>query len=122
MDKLDYDWINSLGQLYAKSGSWWPVYDIEVQCGLVRIDVCGKLDILRMSDISRFKDDNGNEYPTDDFYLDGERAILAMAKRSRNKREGGYLGYYRCADDKKRVGEYAPRRHHRKGGSIWKPI
>lgn len=75
-DQLDYDWINSLGQLYANiMGSWWPVHDIEVECGIFRIDVCGKLDVLHLMDARAFKDDAGNEYSPDDFYLDSERAL-----------------------------------------------
>jgi hypothetical protein len=34
---------------------------------------------------------------------------------SRNQREGGYLGRYKCVYD----GLIARRRHHRKGGKHW---
>lgn len=74
-DILDYDWINSLGQLYANvMETWWPVHDIEVQTGLMRIDVCGKLDVMDLHDARRFKNDDGEEFEVDDFYLDSERA------------------------------------------------
>jgi hypothetical protein len=80
-DILDFDWINSLGQLYTRYlGTWWPVYDIEVQTGLLRIDVCGKLDVLHMDDVMKFKDDDGTEYDCDDFYCDSERAMSTPNK------------------------------------------
>lgn len=83
-DILDYDWINSRGQLYARLNAlpdayWWPVYDIEVQTGLIRIDVVGKLQVTSMYEVMGFKDDNGTEYGCDDFYCDGERATDAAA-------------------------------------------
>jgi hypothetical protein len=83
-DLLDFDWINSLGQLYTSqysgTGTWWPVYDIEVQTGLLRIDVCGKLQIMHIDDVMKFKDDGGTEYSCDDFYCDGERAMSTPNK------------------------------------------
>jgi hypothetical protein len=46
-DLLNMELINSLPQpLWVSSNGkdwWWPVYDICVETGLVRIDVCGKL-------------------------------------------------------------------------------
>ena len=80
-DLLDMAYINSLPQPFlaqkwgSKGDDWlWPVHDIEVQTGLVRIDVCGKLDVLHMGDIKRFKDDKGKWHDADDFYSDAERA------------------------------------------------
>ena len=32
------------------SGTWWNIYDFELDCGLLRIDVMGKLDVFHMSD------------------------------------------------------------------------
>ena len=35
-------------QIYASDNGidwWWPVYDIELDCELVRIDVMGKLEL-----------------------------------------------------------------------------
>ncbi|AOJ31394.1 hypothetical protein [Burkholderia metallica] len=82
-DLLDMEFINSLPQplLARQYGSgdrwWWPVNDIDVQTGLLRIDVCGKLDVLHISDVYFFRDANGNEYHSDDFYSDSDRAELA---------------------------------------------
>jgi hypothetical protein len=78
-DLLDMDYINGLGQLYVRYlGSkdwWWPLYDIDVQTGLHRIDVMGKLDCKHISDVAQFRDDNGKCYHPDDFYTDSESWI-----------------------------------------------
>ncbi len=80
-DLLSMAFINSLPQpLFAQQwgdqgDDWlWPVHDIEVQTGLLRIDVCGKLDVLRIGDVKRFKDADGNWHDADDFYLEDETA------------------------------------------------
>lgn len=75
-DLLDMAYINALpqplvGRQYG-SDYWWPIYDIEVQTGLVRIDVCGKLDVKHIGDFARFRDDIGVEHHADDFYADPE--------------------------------------------------
>ena len=62
-DILDIDYINKLPQPFIatlKGGAWeWPVYDICVQTGLVRLDVCGKLDRLHISDVRTIVDADG---------------------------------------------------------------
>jgi hypothetical protein len=75
-DLLRFDFINSLPHpLYAKlSGTWWPVYDIEVQTGLLRLDICGKLQVNHIGEVSRFKDADSNEHATDDFYNEDKAA------------------------------------------------
>lgn len=71
-DLLRMDFINSLPHpLFAKlHGSEWPVYDICVETGLMRIDACGMLDVLHIGDAFSFKDANGIEYDVDMFYSD----------------------------------------------------
>ncbi|MGM7654044.1 hypothetical protein [Serratia marcescens] len=72
-DILDMEKINSLPHpLYVKdfSGWWWLVYDIEVQLGLVRIDVSGMPQIDDLIEYSHLKDTSGKIYKTDEFYLD----------------------------------------------------
>jgi hypothetical protein len=79
-DLLDMDYINSLPQpLWARTGRdwWWPVHDIDVETGLFRIDVCGKLDVLHIGGVLVFRDANGKEHDADDFYVDAERAPLS---------------------------------------------
>ena len=72
-DKLDFNFINSLGQFYGSlSGTYWPVLDMCVETGLTRIDVCGKMQICDITDFLNFKDETGKIYEVDDFYLDGD--------------------------------------------------
>lgn len=75
-DLLDMDRLNSLPQpLWVNSSAtWWPVHDIDVETGLLRIDVCGMLDVLHFGGITGLRDAHGNEHDPDDFYLDdGDR-------------------------------------------------
>jgi hypothetical protein len=72
-DMLRMDYINSLPQplfvsQYGSRDWWWPVHDIEVQTGLLRIDVCGKLQVLRFGEIAAVRDAGGCEYNPDAFY------------------------------------------------------
>lgn len=81
LDLLDLEFINSLPQPLSAlvSGDWWPVADIEVQTGLLRIDVCGMLDVLHIGSVLQFRDLEGRLHDPDSFYLEarGSRAALA---------------------------------------------
>lgn len=84
-DLLDMDYINSLPQLFVRylgSDWWWPIHDFEVQTGLHRIDVMGKLDVKHISDVAQFRDENGHHYHPDDFYNDPESWIDRARKAS----------------------------------------
>ena len=70
-DLLRMDYINSLPQPFIAhffGGSEWPVHDIEVQTGLLRIDVVGMLEVKHISDVKFFRDADGAEYDADSFY------------------------------------------------------
>ncbi len=74
-DLLDMTYINSLPQpfvvkLLGDDTFSWGVHDIDVETGLLRIDVCGLLDAKHISDVKMFRDDCGKEHHPDDFYLD----------------------------------------------------
>ena len=72
-DLLRMDYINSLPQPFIATllgGGEWPIYDIEVGTGLVRIDVMGKLDILEISDVNIFTDEAGIKHDPETFYSD----------------------------------------------------
>jgi hypothetical protein len=73
-DLLNMKLINSLGQLYSRDVGdwdwWWPVYDIDVETGLFRIDVCGKLQAKHIGDVASFKDDSGRQFDPESFYLE----------------------------------------------------
>lgn len=73
-DLLNMNLINSLGQLYLLQYGdddrwWWPLTTIDVQTGLLNYDVCGLINHGRISDVKSFKDEDGNLYDPDDFYL-----------------------------------------------------
>lgn len=75
-DLLDMEHINGLPQPFmANLGGMlgnWPVYDIDVESGLVRIDACGKLDVKHISDVLHFLDADGNQHETESFYAAGD--------------------------------------------------
>ena len=74
-DKLDMSAINALpAPFYARfcGGDVWPVYDIDVQTGLMRIDVCGLLQVKHFADVTEIRDADGDTHDSDDFWL-GER-------------------------------------------------
>lgn len=37
---------------------WWPICDIELDCGLIGIDVCGMREIWDLSDCARIRIEN----------------------------------------------------------------
>lgn len=69
-DLLRMDFINGLPPpLFAYvSGSWWPIHDIDVQTGLLRMDIVGLLQAESFGSVLRVKDANGVEYDSDVFY------------------------------------------------------
>jgi hypothetical protein len=50
----------------------WPVYDIEVETGMYRIDVCGMLEVRHISRCFTMKDATGKTHYVGDFELDPE--------------------------------------------------
>lgn len=76
-DLLRLDFINSLPQplwvrKWGRDSFDWPLYEICVETGLMKIDVCGMLDRLHIGDVAQFKDDAGNVYDSEVFYTDYE--------------------------------------------------
>lgn len=72
-DLLRLDYINSLPQPFIArmiGGSEWPVYDLDVETGLMRLDVCGKLDISHIREVSTFTDASCVVHDADSFYSD----------------------------------------------------
>ncbi len=71
-DRLRMDYINSLPQpflaRFCGDKTWWPVNDFEVQTGLMRIDVCGKLQVKHFGDVMEIRDDNGVSHDPETFY------------------------------------------------------
>jgi hypothetical protein len=74
-DLLLLDKINSLPHpLFGKFlGGWcWPIFDIDVQTGLLRIDVCGKLQVSGVGELTCLVDANMTEHPIEQFYNEEE--------------------------------------------------
>lgn len=76
-DRLRMDYINSLPQPFVArlcGGSDWPIHDIDVETGLLRLDVCGKLEVRRLSDVMEITDIDGGKHDPDDWYCpEGEQ-------------------------------------------------
>lgn len=70
-DRLDIAYINSL-PLPLWDGDW-PVYDIDVETGLYRIDVCGLLEVRHIDRCLTMKDAHGARHYVGDFELDPEQ-------------------------------------------------
>jgi hypothetical protein len=90
-DILDMAYINSLpqpflGRMWGRSDDrLWPIHDIEVATGLVRIDVCGLLEVKHIGDFKSFRDANGTEHSAEGFFADAlpeERAAIAQSTGS----------------------------------------
>ena len=75
-DLLRMDYINSLPQPFMvefvgdKPEYGWEVYDIDVETGLLRINVMGKLDVKHIADVRRFIDMDGGSHDPETFYSD----------------------------------------------------
>lgn len=71
-DKLRMDYINSLPQpfliRFCGDKYWWPVNDFEVETGLLRIDVCGKLQFKSMGEAMEIMDGENTVHDPDSFY------------------------------------------------------
>ena len=72
-DILNMDYINSLHPpLIARlcGGDEWPVDYIDVETGLMRVDVCGMSQMTDIGMVMFFRDSDGVEHDSDSFYLD----------------------------------------------------
>jgi hypothetical protein len=72
-DILKFDVINSMPRPIIATfygGDEWEVESIEVQTGLMRIFVCGLLQVMHFGDVKSLKDGDGIIYISDDIYHD----------------------------------------------------
>lgn len=88
-DLLRMDFINSLPQpiVVRDLGCdvWWPLIDIDVETGLLRIDVYGLPQIKHLSDVGSMKDADGIEYDPDDLYLYEEAKCPRCGKEMKDE-------------------------------------
>lgn len=76
-DLLQMDYINSLPQPFMVTfvgGDSWPVYDICVETGLIRIDVCGLHEIKDIGEVKFFTDADGDNHKAETFYCEYHEA------------------------------------------------
>lgn len=82
-DVLDMAYINGLPPPFVGrelDGYEWPINDFEVGTGLLRIDVCGLLQVKHISEFTRFCDGNGDWRSSEAFYADAipeDRVVIA---------------------------------------------
>lgn len=72
-DILRMDYINSLPQPFIANlvgKSRWPVHDICVNSALLRIDVCGLLEVKSFGDVIYLEDADGVIHDAETFYSD----------------------------------------------------
>lgn len=92
-DLLRLDYINSLPQpflvrFYGDKETWWPVNDLEVQTGLMRIDVCGKLEVKHFGEAAEIRDGDSVIHDPDTFYSDWEEHNLPKAANEQPEAHG----------------------------------
>lgn len=75
-DLLRMDFINSLPQpflaRFCGDAIWWPVYDFEVGTGLMRIDVCGKLQVKAFGEVAEIIDGDSFRHDPNTFYCEDD--------------------------------------------------
>lgn len=75
VDNLKFDAINALQHpliAHRRGGDRWPILDIDVETGLMRIDVRGKLQTIDFAELLQIEDGNGDMHDPDDFYHEDE--------------------------------------------------
>ncbi len=68
---LNIEYINNLPQPFMATfcgGDEWPIYDIDVETGLLRIDVVGMLEIKEIGEVMFFTDEAGEVHDAETFY------------------------------------------------------
>ncbi|MCB1719220.1 MAG: hypothetical protein KDK05_29145 [Candidatus Competibacteraceae bacterium] len=71
MAMLRMDYINSLPQPFVATlpgGHEWPVFDIDAETGMLRIDASGMLEAKFITDVLCFTDASGLQHDPDTFY------------------------------------------------------
>ena len=64
-------WMHEWGEGGKKW--WWPIVFVELDCGLIKIDVCGEIQNMDLGDCAELRIENGLIIDNDDIYkLTGE--------------------------------------------------
>lgn len=87
-DVLRMDYINSLPQpflvRFCGDKIWWPVNDFEVETGMMRIDVCGKLQAMHFGEVMEIRDGDHQAHDPETFYTDFD-AVSALTRPERGE-------------------------------------
>lgn len=82
---LRMEYINSLPQpflvRFCGDTIWWPVNDFEVETGLMRIDVCGKLQVKTFGEVMEIRDGANQSHDPDTFYNEDTVALPSTVQR-----------------------------------------
>lgn len=82
-DRLRMDYINSLPQpflaRFCGDKEFWPVNDFEVQCAIMRIDVCGKLQVKSFGEVMEIIDGDGVTHDPETFWSDWEDPLPLLS-------------------------------------------
>lgn len=85
-DLLRMEHINSLPHpfvvRFCGDASWWPVNDFEVETGLMRIDVVGKLQVMSFADVMEIRDGDGNPHSPESFYNEDDEPAPLPSQES----------------------------------------
>lgn len=79
-DLLNMEAINSLphplvGVFYGKDTDTWMIHDIDVETGVIRIDVHGPLDVRSFCELTAIIDADSNNHDPEKFWSDYESEI-----------------------------------------------
>lgn len=93
-DLLRMDYINSLPQpftarFFGDRDLWWPVHDFEVQTALMRIDVCGRLQVMGLGQVAEIRDGDGTLHDPDTFWSDYVAEDRARLRDDQRAGDGG---------------------------------
>jgi len=74
-DLLKFDFINSLPQpfmirQFGEKDFMWELIDVDVESGLLRFWVCGKVQIGHIDDVAEFRDMDGGVHDSESFYVE----------------------------------------------------
>lgn len=83
-DVLRMEHINRLPQpflvRFCGDKTWWPVNDFEVATGLMRIDVCGKLEVRSFGEVMEISDGDHQPHDPDTFYNEDTPALASTER------------------------------------------
>lgn len=53
---------------WGDNGGWWPIVFVEMDCGLIKIDVCGKTQNMDLGDCAQLRIENDTIIDNEDIW------------------------------------------------------